>query len=371
MSSLLKDLYSPHFYNRFADVLVRIVPLFSKQEFVQLIFDESFARKEWKDRMKHTTQVLHQFFPEDYQQATKLIEQVIKALHRAGFKDNALEFMFLPDYIETYGLDYFGTSVKALEMITQFVSCEFAVRPFLLQYADGMLKQMIIWATHENDKVRRLASEGSRPRLPWAMAIPAFKKDPTPIFPILELLKDDPSESVRRSVANNLNDIAKDHPHIVMAIARKWSGISKETDAIIKHGSRSLLKGGHVEMLAHYGLQTVGILLENFTILTPVIIVGSSLQFSFTVQNSNPTPCTIRLEYAVYYRRKKEVAGKKVFKISERTYGPGEKAKIQRRQSFKPITTRTFYAGKHDLSIILNGKEMEVQTFDLQADHVR
>ena len=135
-----------------------------------------------------------------------------------------LEHMFIPDYIEVYGIDHFDLSMKAFETVTQFVSCEFAVRPFFIRYGNQMVNQMKIWSRHKNESVRRLSSEGSRPRLPWAMAIPALKKDPSPILPILENLKNDPSEDVRRSVANNINDIAKDHPDIVMKLGQRLEG---------------------------------------------------------------------------------------------------------------------------------------------------
>jgi 3-methyladenine DNA glycosylase AlkC len=157
-------------------------------------------------------------------------------------EDGGLVYIFLPDYIEQYGLEDFESSVKAIENVTRFVSCEFAVRPFILKYGGTMMKKMRTWSLHKSYHVRRLSSEGSRPRLPWAISIPELKKDPSPILPILENLKNDPSEWVRRSVANNLNDIAKDHPGLVIELARKWKGISRETDAIIKHGSRTLLK---------------------------------------------------------------------------------------------------------------------------------
>ena len=139
--------------------------------------------------------------------------------------------------------------MKAIEFITQFITCEFAVRPFLLKYGDKMMNQMRAWSLHKSHKVRRLASEGSRPRLPWAMAIPALKKNPMPVLTILENLKNDPSESVRRSVANNLNDISKDRPGMVLKIANAWKGQNKETDAIVRHGCRTLLKHGHPEVL--------------------------------------------------------------------------------------------------------------------------
>ena len=225
--------------------------------------------------------------PADFKKDIALIKNLITLLRKKGIGEDGLAYMFLPDYIEVYGIDDYETSVDALEFTTQFVSCEFAVRPFLIKYHEPMVAQMLAWSKHENHKVRRLASEGSRPRLPWAMAVPVLKKDISPILPILENLKADPSEYVRRSVANNLNDIAKDFPEVVLAIAARWTGISKETDAIIKHGSRTLLKQGHTEILAHYGLHTKGIELSNFKVLTPQISIGDSVEFVFTVSNTN------------------------------------------------------------------------------------
>ncbi len=365
--SALKDLYSPTFYNRLSAVLATIVPNFDQQRFITLIFDDQFEGMELKARMRHTARVMHQFMPENYAETVKLIEQLITRLRAEHFGEGSLEFIFLPDYLEVYGLEHYETSVKALEFVTQFVSCEFAVRPFLLKYGGQMLDQMYAWSLHENHKVRRLASEGSRPRLPWAMAVPALKKDPRPLLPLLENLKNDPSESVRRSVANSLNDIAKDHPDLVLEIAARWKGHSRETDAIIKHGCRTLLKQGHTEILKHYGLQSAEILLTALQISTPEVRIGDDLHFSMVVQNAAATAQTVRLEYAIYYPRKNGTASKKVFKISERTFLAGEKAVIQRRQSFRLITTRTFYAGLHGLSIIVNGEEKARLDFILTA----
>ncbi|PWV56782.1 DNA alkylation repair protein [Chitinophaga sp. S165] len=364
MSSLLKDIYSPAFYNSLSDVLTQTVPAFNKQKFIKKIYQEGFEDKELKERMKHTTEVLHAFLPADYEQAIPLIEKTINALRKAGYGE-ALEFIFFPDYLATYGLEHYETSVKALEFVTQFITCEFAIRPFILKYGDRMLHQMLAWSLHKSEKVRRLASEGSRPRLPWAMAIPFLKKDPSPILPILENLKQDPSESVRRSVANSLNDIAKDNPAVVKAIAAKWKGISKETDAIIKHGSRTLLKQGDKDILQHYGLDSTHVAFSDFRILTPKVKTGDSLEFSFVIRNKDAQPQTIRLEYGVHYLKQNGTLSKKVFKISEKIYAPGERAEILRKQSFRLITTRVFYTGKHQLSIIINGEEYPAKAFEL------
>ncbi len=367
MSSLLKDIYSPAFYDRFTDVLTHVLPDFDKKRFLSLIFIDGYESKALKERMRHNSIVLHEFMPADFPAAVEMMKKIITRLRAEHFGEDSLAMMFLPDYIEVYGLEDYETSVMALEFITQFVSCEFAVRPFLLKYTDRMMPQMQLWSLHENYKVRRFASEGSRPRLPWGLAIPALKKDPTQVLAVLENLKNDASEWVRKSVANNLNDISKDHPEIMMAIARKWHGTSKETDAIIKHASRTLLKSGHAEILQHYGLESKSLAMTGFRILTPEVKIGDSLEFTFTVTNDHAEKQTVRLEYGIYYNKANGQLSKKVFKISERLYLPGEKAVIKRKQPFKPITTRTFYPGKHQLSVIINGEEKELQSFDIFA----
>lgn len=365
MASLLKDIYSPSFYDRLAGSLAQSLPGFDKAAFLKAIFSKGFEAMELKERMKHTTKVLHTFMPQQYKGTAALLDKMISRLHKDGFRDQMLEFMFLPDYVETYGSDDYKESVKALERLTQFVSCEFAVRPFIIRYPDAMMQQMLQWSLHKNEHVRRLASEGCRPRLPWAMALPALKKDPAAILPVLENLKQDSSEYVRRSVANNLNDIAKDNPDVVIAIAAQWKGISRETDAIIKHGARTLLKQGHSAILSHYGLNGSHAAVNRFVIVTPEIKTGDKLHFSFEVHNKSKEAQTLRLEYAVYYQKQNGSLSRKVFKISERIYKQGEVAVIERRQSFAPITTRKFHAGLHRLGIIVNGEEKEVLDFTL------
>ncbi|MBB5637346.1 3-methyladenine DNA glycosylase AlkC [Pedobacter cryoconitis] len=364
--SLLKDIYSVPFYNKLADSLIQINPEFNKPQFIKQIYAEGFEFMELKQRMHHTTLVIHEFLPAGYPEAIHQLFLLIHQLRKEDAGEDKLAYIFLPDYIETYGLEDYETSIKAIEFVTQFISCEFAVRPFLARYGEQMMKQMEKWSLHESHKVRRLASEGSRSRLPWAMAVPGLKKDPSAILPILENLKNDPSEWVLKSVANSLNDISKDHPEIVIAIASRWKGLGKETDAIIKHGCRSLLKQGHTQILAHYGLESTQIELKDFQILTPEVVIGDSLEFTIAVKNTASMVQKIRLEYAVYYKRLNGTPSKKVFKISERDYQPAEHAVIGRKQSFKIITTRKFYPGHHQLSIILNGEEKEPKDFELK-----
>jgi 3-methyladenine DNA glycosylase AlkC len=156
---LLKDIYSPTFYNQFSDVVKKVMPSFDKQEFTLQIFDNEWKNRELKDRMRHTTKVLHQFMPNDFEKASENIKKIIAELRKNKITESSLEFMFFPDYIETYGMQQLETSLDAIEFITQYTSCEFAIRPFIVQYENKVLPKMLEWSTHENHHVRRLASE--------------------------------------------------------------------------------------------------------------------------------------------------------------------------------------------------------------------
>ena len=221
-----------------------------------------------------------------------------------------------------------------------------------------MMQQMLEWSRHPNHHLRRLASEGCRPRLPWAKALPAFKQNPDDILPILENLKNDPSEYVRKSVANNLNDISKDHPELVVSIAKKWKDHTKNTDWIIKHACRTLLKQGNAEVMQLHGFgSSKKIKLQNFEILTPHVNIGDYLAFRFLLQNLENKPKKIRLEYAIYYQKANGTLSKKVFMISEKEYPAQSETTILRKQSFKLISTRKFHPGLHQIGIIINGIE--------------
>lgn len=363
--SLIKDIYNPFFYDNLIDRISPTLLSLEKKIFLERIFSNNFEQMEWKERMHHTTRVLHTFMPESFSEAAPILTKIVDELIVTEAGKDSLALIFLPQYVAMYGLENFEESIPVLEKATQLVSAEFAVRPFILKYGNEMISEMTKWSQHAHYKVRRLASEGSRPRLPWGLAIPALKKDPQPIMSLLENLKNDPSEWVRKSVANNLNDIAKDHPEIVLTIANQWKGISKETDAIIKHGCRTLLKQGNAEALSYFGLQSTSITLDRIELLTPTVHVGEYLSFSFSMTNMADIEKIIRLEYGIHYLKANGKHYKKVFKISEKFYKAKENVVVVRKHSFKPITTRVFYAGQHHLSIILNGREMAQTPFTL------
>lgn len=365
-SKLLKDrFYTVDFFDRFSGVLSRMVSGFEKDKFYEALFVGGWQEMALKEKMRQTALALHVCLPEDFVRASLILKEVTAYFLENPVEGGGFEFMSLPDYIELYGMDDYESSVSSMEAITQLASCEFAVRPFLVRYGERMITQMEAWSQHENEHVRRLASEGMRPRLPWAMGLPEFKKDPSPVLPILENLKNDPSESVRRSVANNLNDISKDNPDVVLEVVNRWKSAGGRTPELIKHACRTLLKQGHPAILDYYGLDHGEVEVAHFRVETPEVPMGGRMRFSFSVKNRSSSVQVIRLEYGLYYFRKNGSHSRKVFKISERSYSPGEAVSVFRHQSFEPITTRRFYAGWHKVSVIANGREMDIADFML------
>ena len=363
MAEPLKNRYSKKFYQHISEVFHDTIDGYDESRYLKLIFNKEWKLMELKDRMKHSAKVLHEFLPKDFSKAAKLIIKSCKEFQKRGYDEYGLEFMFFPDYIETYGMDDLKSSLKAMENITELTSCEFAIRPFIIKYPKIAMDQMLSWSKHKNLHVRRLASEGSRPRLPWAIALPEFKKNPKAVLPILENLKTDESKYVRRSVANNLNDISKDHPEVLLKIAKKWDLKNDDTAAIIKHASRTLFKAGDPRIMSFYGLDVKGVVVNKFKILTPKIKVGEYVKFSFDLSTQKKK--YLRLEYAIYFLMKNGKLSKKVFKISEKDYDGGSTTKVERGHSFKLISTRNYNKGKHEVSVIVNGVEFGKKEFVL------
>lgn len=361
MPEPLKDqLYSRDFFERLTEDFVEFHAGFPAEAFLEAVFDEQWPNLELKERMRHTTLALHRVCPLPYPEAIHLFKQVIGAKAGDGFAK-----MIFPDYVEVFGLEHLEISLDALRHFTRYASGEFAIRPFILQYGQPVIDRMLAWTEDDSYHVRRLASEGCRPRLPWAMALPAFKKDPRPILPILEKLKADPEDFVRRSVANNLNDISKDNPDIALELAKNWKGYREETDWIVKHGCRTLLKQGVTEALVLFGFEDPALVdIPTLSIDDTTLSIGDETYFSFVVDNKDQHPALLRLEYSIDYIKKTGKTSRKIFQITEKTFPPGMTT-IQRKLSFQNLSTRTHYPGEHLLRIIANGQEKACLTFEL------
>lgn len=366
MAEPLKYLYDPLFFERLCPVFNQTIPGFDRTRFIHRVFDHEWPDLELKERTRKVTVSLRKFMPDNFALAAELIVKISKTIRNNNGTEMSYPFIFLPDYIEVYGLDHYEESLWAIENVTQLISAEFAIRPFILKYPDKVMDKMVAWSKHTDHRVRRLASEGCRPRLPWAIGLPLFKENPSPILPILENLKKDQSDFVRRSVANNLNDIAKDHPEIVLNIAKKWKGISPETNWILKHGSRTLLKQGHNAALSFHGFdQKVRSEISKLKMSSSKIRIGQSAPLQFVVKSNEKKKTLFRIEYAITFLTSTGKSSRKVFKVSEKEFKPLEKIHFLRSHRFQDFTTRKHYPGKHKIEIIVNGKSKKQLAFDL------
>jgi 3-methyladenine DNA glycosylase AlkC len=363
MAELLKHMYNPQFFERLTAVLLETVPSFDERRFIFKIFDRTWPDLELKQRTRQITIALHEFLPAEFSEAARIVTSISSSIRGRKEKEQSYPFIFLPDYIELYGLENFDESMKAIEEITKLVSAEFAIRQFILKYPDATMRQMTLWSNHEDPAVRRLASEGCRPRLPWSQELTMFRKDPSMILPILENLKTDPSEYVRRSVANNLNDIAKDNPSLVIKTAKRWKGDSLETKWIIRHGCRTLLKKGVEEVLRMHGFKADRRCTIEHLNVSKAVKIGDYLRFDFVFRNLEKRSEQFRIEYVVHYVTSTGKISPKVFKIGEYKIQGTSSVSISRRQSFKNFTTRKHYQGKHTLTILINGKSKARQDF--------
>lgn len=365
MAEPLKNVYNPSFFEGFIATAKQVLPAFNEQQFLNVIFDQEWEKRELKQRMRHIATALNDQLPGHYNEQVGHILKITEALQHQGI-NGGLEYIFFPDFIEQYGLQDLKCSLKAMETLTQFISCEFAIRPFLLKYPNEVMAQMLKWSKHPHHHVRRFSSEGCRPRLPWAMAIPGLKINPSPVIPILENLKNDSSVFVRKSVANNLNDIAKDNPMVVVQLVKKWKGYSKETDWIIKHGCRSLLKKAHPDVYKIFELpDTASCEISGLKLASKKLKIGERLGFSFELKSIHQKKCKLRIEYAVHYVKANGKQNRKIFQLTEKYFEPGTYYSFEKEQRFQDFTTRKHYPGKHRIGIIVNGIEMASKEFQL------
>ena len=357
MAKALKDRYSGKFPVLLANYIHQEYPSFDEATFVSKVFSESWDGKSLKERMRHISICMNKLLDLDYPETIRLLKKVAPKV------EDALAGMVFPDYVEVYGLDSWDISMSALEFFTKYSSSEFAVRPFIKKDPKKMMKQMEDWARHENKHVRRLASEGCRPRLPWADDIEEFKNNPSPILPILEHLKNDESKYVRRSVSNNLNDISKDHPEVVLDIANKWYGENDYIDWIIKRGLRTLTKERNQEAISLLGYNNV-----NYTKVVYLKLNKESLKkkkklyFSFEVHTEKASK--LMLEYSLDFMRPNGRVFKKIFKIKDGEFKKGITL-FKKSHSFKDLSTRKHYPGEHRIAILINGVEKAVNNFIL------
>lgn len=362
-----KSYYNEAMAWRLGGMVARVYPAFDREGFVAQVRPQ-LPPLELKERVAVFSQALHDHLPADYPQAVEILLAILgPALNEEeGMFNDGWYMMPLAHFVEVHGLEHFEVSVRAMKEITQRHSSEFTIRPFLVRYPDEMLAVLHEWAHDESFHVRRLVSEGTRPRLPWGMRLHQFVKDPTPTLALLEHLKDDPSEYVRRSVANHLNDITKDHPDLVLATLRRWQeGASPERLWLIRHALRSLVKAGHPEALALLGYGEARVSLVDFRLEPAEVRLGEAVVFTFTLRNDAAAPQDLLIDYLVHYVKANGSTSPKVFKLTTRTLAPGETVTIEKKHALRPVTTRVHYPGQHTIEVQVNGQIVGGKGFEL------
>ncbi len=359
-SGLWKDSIDRKAVEILAEQLGRASKKFDQSGFGRYILTEKFFDLELKERIYVIAEALKQFLPKNYTQAIKIIKKTAPV---AGTFEN----WALLTFVEKFGLENFDESVEALEILTRYSTAEFAIRPYLIQNRKKMMPILHRWVTDENEHVRRLAAEGTRPRGVWMAHVEEFKKDPTEVLKILEKLKADSSLYVRKAVANNLNDISKDHPELVIQVGKKWLRTNcPETNWIVKHACRTLLKKDNPSVFPLFGFtENPKVAIDNFILHKKRIQIGESGLLTFDLLSKSSQPQKLAIDYKVYYMKKNGKQSPKVFKLSEKKIKSNQQISLSTKHSFKEMSTRKHYPGKHSIELVINGNTFASLDFTL------
>jgi 3-methyladenine DNA glycosylase AlkC len=367
--TLKETLFSAARVRHIAVELQAVYPAFDKKRFLREALP-TLASLTLMQRLRHVTERVHACLPMPYGKALRVLYELAPRL------DNAFVCMVLSDFVALYGAKHFATSMAALAYFTRFGSSEFAVRHFLRTDLKKTLAMMVRWSTDENEHVRRLASEGCRPRLPWSFRIEPLIADPTPVAGILENLRCDPSLYVRKSVANHLNDISKDHPDWVLERVAAWPLDDVRTAWVVRHGLRTLIKRGDRTALALLGADSeASVELTKLSVKPSKIRLGDSVTLGFELRSTGAQRQKLVVDYAIHYvrpgrtslgsRARKRASTRKVFKLKTLELGPGARELVSRKQTIRDFSTRTHYAGKHEVEILVNGQVLGRASFTL------
>jgi 3-methyladenine DNA glycosylase AlkC len=355
----LKEIFNRARLRHIAAEMAAAYPKFDADRFLALA-GKNLDTLSIMQRLRQVTESLHAVLPGDFAKNIAILKKVAPQLNH-GFVA-----LVLSEYVAQYGQGDFALSMEALAFFTGFGSAEFAIRHFLRRDFARTIKVMERWTKSKDEHVRRLASEGSRPRLPWSARLDRVIADPSLTAPILEALKSDPSAMVRRSVANHLNDITKDHPDWALRRAATWSMKNKHTAWIVKHALRSLIKQGEPAALALIGATgKPKVRVTDFQIAPVRIKLGGKIALSCAIRSTSAEMQTLVIDYAIHYVKKSGETSRKVFKLKQITLAPNETVQIARGQAIRDFTTRVHYAGRHAVELLINGECKADGTFDL------
>lgn len=355
----LKNWFDPARYRAIAKDVAALAPRFDRKRFLALTLDGLDARS-LMQRVSQTAIALDAALPGTYREKLPALRGLAPKIQH-GFVAIAL-----CDFVARFGLDDFDASMEALHYLTPFGSAEFAVRPFLLREQVRTLAVMQQWARDRDEHVRRLASEGCRPRLPWGQRLPALVRDPAPLAPILETLKDDASLYVRKSVANHLNDITKDHPAWVLARIESWDRASPRIAWIAKRALRTLIKRGDPRALALFGAGAKATVRTSLVAKPARLKLGDRLTLTAEIASTAKQSQRLVIDYIVHYARANDKTSAKVFKWTEFDLAPRATITLTKRQVIRDFTTRRHHAGKHVVELQINGRRVAETSFQLR-----
>jgi 3-methyladenine DNA glycosylase AlkC len=365
---LMRDGLGPAAVGRITSALAVVCPMFDTDRFRAAALD-GLAELELKARVDHLIAALHTELPADFKAAAAVLERVPDCWD-AGAPDDPLRgFAAWPitDYIGVYGVDEPHPALQTLKRLTPLFSAEFAIRPFILQHPELVCSTLATWCDDDDRHVRRLVSEGTRPRLPWGCRLPLFIRDPAPILPLLERLRDDPSEYVRRSVANNLNDIAKDHPETTLDVCTRWAGNAPAPrQKLIRHALRTLVKAGHPRTFPLLGYTAAPRIAVADLAVTPTTVqLGDTIAIAFDLVSEAAAAQSMVVDYRIHFVKANGRTAPKVFKLRNVQLPGRARQPLTASRSFAPISTRRYYPGRHELEILVNGQAAASTTFNL------
>jgi 3-methyladenine DNA glycosylase AlkC len=329
----------------------------------------TLSQLELKQRVSHVIDTLAKYLPDDFPEALEILLRAAEGWDAGDADDPLKGFAAWPiiDYVAAHGLEHFDESLDALRKLTPLFSAEFAIRAFLEHDPNRTLARLKEWVTDPDEHVRRLVSEGTRPRLPWGRRLSAFQRDPTPIIELLEHLRDDASESVRRSVANNLNDIAKDNPDLVIKVLRAWlRAAPRGRRWIVEHATRTLVKAGHNKVWSLLGVDAkANVRLTRLDVTPAVVELGQSVSIRLRLRSRSTDPERLVVDYAIHHVKADGTTRPKVFKLRKLVLGAGESVELEKHHAVRRITTRRYYSGRHVVDIRVNGNSLGKKGFEL------
>ena len=355
----LKEIFNRERFRQIAEESAAVSQAFDAERFMA-VATKDLDGLSIMQRLRQGAVALHEAMPLPYEEAIEALTALAPRI-RHGFAS-----IILPEYVALYGQGHFDLSMRSLAFFTRFGSSEFAVRHFLQRDLDKTLAVMRGWAEDENEHVRRLASEGSRPRLPWSFQLKPLVADPSPTLTILERLKADPSLYVRKSVANHLNDIGKDHPDLLVEKVSGWDRGDSATAWIVKHALRTLIKKGDARALALIGTTGKALVrVEAFSVTPQKVALGTHVTIGAEIVSTTDEAQHLVADYAVHYVKKNGAPSRKVFKLKQFDLAPGGRQPLSIKRAMRDFTTRTHNAGHPRGELIVNGEVLAKGGCDL------